>query len=118
MFQVENQESAMTRGDTGSVKFKATGYEFAEGDRALFTVKSADGTVVKQEQCEIDENGEFTIYFTNAETDYLSPGSYSWDVRFVIHPYYNDQGAIVSGDHVHTPFLPKTLTLLPAVGDI
>lgn len=118
MFQVEGFQITMTRGDTGAFKATMTGYTFGEDDRVLFTVKSADGTVVKQGAYHPDENGQFTVYFTNEETDYLTPGAYSWDFRVVIHPYYDDDGNITSGVHVHTPTLPQTLTLLPAVGDI
>lgn len=118
MFQVQGFTITMTRGDTGSLKITATGYTFAEEDRVLFTVKSPEGSVIKQQAYQPDENGQIVVYFTNEETDYLAPGDYSWDVRYIIHPYYDDDGKIVSGIHVHTPFLPKTLTLLPAVGDI
>ena len=49
MFQVDGSTITMSRGDTGSVVFKATGHTFAAEDRALFTMKSPEGTVVKQD---------------------------------------------------------------------
>ena len=119
MFSVNTAtgEIKLSRGDTGSVVFQATGYTFASEDRALFTMKSADGTVVKQAAYEI-EDGAFTVDFLNAETDYLAPGSYSYDVRYVISPYYDGEGKIVDGDQVITPKSPRTVTLLATVGQI
>ena len=118
MFQVEDFTITMSRGDTGSVVVKATGRTFNAEDRALFTVKSQEGTVVKQQAYQIDSAGRFTASFLNAETDYLAPGNYTWDVRYVIHPYYDGDGKIVDGDQVITPKVPMTLVLLPAVGNI
>lgn len=118
MFQVEGFTITMSRGDTGSVVIRATGHTFGADDRAMFTLKSAEGTVVKQGVYPIDDAGRITVPFLNAETDYLAPGTYKWDVRYVIHPYYNDDGDIVDGDQVITPKLPQTLELLPAVGEI
>jgi len=118
MFEVDGFTITMSRGDTGSVVIKATGRTFNAEDRALFTVKSPDGTVVKQQAYQIDGAGRFTASFLNADTDYLAAGDYTWDVRYVIHPYYDSEGKIVDGDQVITPKLPQTLRLLPAVGYI
>lgn len=118
MFQVDGNTITMSRGDTGSVVIKATGHTFASEDRALFTVKSPEGTIVKQEAYPINENGAFTVYFLNAETDYLTPGSYTYDVRYVIGPIYDSDGAIVDGDQVITPKLPQPIILLTTVGSI
>lgn len=118
MFQVDGSTITMSRGDTGSVVFKATGHTFAAEDRALFTMKSPEGTVVKQEAYPIDSGGVFTVYFLNAETDYLAPGSYTYDVRYVIGPIYDEEGNIVDGDQVITPKLPQPLILLATVGNI
>lgn len=118
MFQVEDFTITMSRGDTGSVVIKATGHTFNAEDRAVFTVKSPEGTVVKRGAYSIDGAGRFTVSFLNAETDYLAAGNYTWDVRYVIHPYYDGEGNIVDGDQVITPKMPMTLVLLPAVGNI
>ena len=56
--------------------------------------------------------------FANAETDYLAPGSYTYDVRYVINPYYDSEGKIVDGDQVITPKTPRTVILLSTVGQI
>jgi len=118
MFQVEGYTITMTRGDTGSVRIKASGHIFSQNDRALFTMKSQDGTIIKQHAYQIDAEGRFTVSFLNAETDYLTPGAYKWDVRYIINPYYDANGKIVDGDQVITPKLPQPLNLLAAVGDI
>ena len=118
MFQVNGTTITMSRGDTGSVTFRATGYAFGAEDRALFTVKSPEGTIVKQSAYPIDAEGEFTVSFLNAETDYLPPGSYSYDVRYVIAPLYDGEGNIVDGEQVMTPNRPMSLMLLNTVGNI
>ncbi len=119
MFEVNTTsgEIRLSRGDTGAVVFRATGYTFAAEDRALFTMKSVDGTVVKQSAYEI-EDGAFTVGFANAETDYLTPGTYTYDVRYIINPYYDGEGKIVDGDQVITPKTPRTVILLATVGQI
>ena len=61
MFQVNGTTITMSRGDTGSVTFRATGYTFGAEDRALFTVKSPEGTIVKQSAYPIDAEGVFTV---------------------------------------------------------
>lgn len=118
MFQVDDTRIIMSRGDTGSVTFKATGYAFDAADRALFTVKSPEGTIVKQQAYAIDGAGAFTVYFLNADTDHLAPGTYSYDVRYVIGPYYDADGNIVDGDQVITPKMPMEVNLLITVGEI
>ena len=118
MFRVEGTTITMSRGDTGAVEFRATGYSFSAEDRALFTVKSPEGTVIKQGAYAIDENGAFTVPFLNAETDYLPPGNYSYDVRYVIGPSYDESGNIVDGEQVITPSQPMSLVLLNTVGGI
>jgi hypothetical protein len=118
MFQVDGDTITLSRGDTGSVTFRATGHTFAAEDRALFTMKSPEGTIVKQGAYQIESGGVFTVYFLNADTDYLAPGQYTYDVRYVIGPYYDSEGKIVDGDQVITPKLPKQMILLNTVGNI
>jgi len=83
----------------------------------LLTVKSSAGTVVYQKQYELEDNS-FTFELHNSDTDTLSPGAYSYDVRYIINPYYNTAGKIVDGDQVLTPNLPMTLNLLNVVGEV
>lgn len=117
MFQIDGSTIIMSRGDTGSVDIRATGCDFAAADRALFTVKNKDGGIVKQGAYPI-QDGVFTVHFLNEETDCLAPGEYSYDVRYVVSPYYDGSGNIVNGDQVITPKKPMKLYLLPVVGEI
>ena len=97
MFIVQGTEIQLSRGDTGAIRMKVpatrrdTGaaYTFGERDRAVFSIKAGNGTVVKQKAYQMDDN-EFVVVFMNGDTDKLAPGGYSWDVRCVINPYYTD----------------------------
>jgi hypothetical protein len=112
----------LSRGDTGALKVSATAtlegqpFTFGADDRALFSIKSGNGEIIMQKICEMTAN-EFTVYFLNADTDSLAPGVYSWDVRYIIHPYYQDR-RIVDGDQVITPRAPMSMNLLTVVGDV
>lgn len=97
MFQVNGTEIQISRGDTGAILFTAeatrrdTGaaFTFGERDRAVFSIKNGQGTVVKQKAYPMTEN-EFKVIFFNQDTDTLPAGGYIWDVRYVINPYYED----------------------------
>lgn len=122
MFVVDttNHKITMSRGDTGSFYVDASGYTFSSDDRALFTIKNSVGGIVYQRVYELDGelgNGRFRVDFNNPDTDTLATGDYSWDVRYILHPYYLD-GKIVSGDQVITPNHPMTMTLLITVGEV
>ena len=119
MFNVDPTTRKITlhRGDTGEVTFTATGRTFGEDDRALFTIKDSSGSVVKQTVYEMTDNA-FTVEFANADTDYLSPGIYYWDVRYIVNPQYDAQGNIVDGDGVGTPGSPFQIIILSTVGQV
>lgn len=123
MFKVEGYNIILSRGDTGAMKVKATAtlngesFTFGEDDRALFSIKNGQGEIVKEKVAEL-VNNEFTVYFLNADTDSLSPTNYSWDVRYIIHPYYDANGRIIDGDQVITPKEPMSMNLLTVVGDV
>ena len=123
MFQVDGYNIILSRGDTGALKVNAEAtldgepFTFSSTDRALFSIKSAQGEIIMQKQCAM-ENNAFTVYFLNADTDSYAPGAYSWDVRYVINPYYDSNGRIVDGDQVITPKEPMNMNLLTVVGDI
>jgi hypothetical protein len=70
-----------------------------------------------QKICPMTDNA-FTVVFLNSDTDSLSPGAYSWDVRYVINPYYDDSGKMVNGNQVLTPRTPMSMNLLTVVGDV
>ena len=119
MFNIEGFNIVLSRGDTGAIKITANpDHVFTSVDRAVFSVKNGQGEIVKQAIFPLDANKSFTVTFFNADTDNLAAGSYSWDVRYVIHPYYDANGNIISGDNVITPKQPMTLQLLQVVGEV
>ena len=123
MYNVSGYTISLSRGDTGALKVTADAtldgqaYTFAAEDRALFSVKSPNGELVMEKVFPM-ENNIFTVFFLNADTDSLAPGDYTWDVRYIIHPYYDDQGKLIDGDQVITPKEPQALNLLTVVGDV
>ena len=119
LFNVEGYVITLSRGDTGAIKFTAeTDYTFAPEDRALFSVKDATGNIVTQQAFALDENKAFVVTIFNHDTDSLAAGAYQWDVRYVLHPYYDADGNIVNGDQVITPRQPMDLQLLQVVGEV
>lgn len=123
MYNVEGYNIELSRGDTGALTVTANAtldgepYVFGANDRALFSIKSGNGEIIMQKICPMVDNA-FTVQFLNSDTDSLAPGSYSWDVRYVINPYYDDSGKMVNGDQVITPRAPMSLNLLTVVGDV
>ena len=123
MFSVDGYNISLSRGDTGGMKVNATAtlngepFTFGSDDRALFSIKNGQGELVKEKVAQMTNNA-FVVYFLNADTDQLAPGQYSWDVRYIIHPYYNADGRIIDGDQVITPKEPQSMNLLTVVGDI
>ena len=119
MFGVDGYVITLSRGDTGAIKITAkTDHVFDEVDRALFSIKNAIGEMVKQQAYELDENKAFVVSFFNSDTDNLAAGAYQWDVRYVLHPYYDSQGNIIDGDQVITPNQPMNMQLLQVVGEV
>ena len=117
MFNVEGTTISLSCGDTGAIKFIAdTDYTFASEDRALFSIKNSVGEVVKESAYALDNEKSFTVTFFNSDTDNLAPGTFNWDVRYIIHPYYDDAGKIIDGDQVITPNAPMDMNLLNVVG--
>ena len=117
MFNVDGFKINLHRGDTGTIGITATGYTFGPNDRALFTVKDKNGTIVKQGIYPM-VNNRFEVRFLNGDTDYLDSGLYEWDVRYVVEPVYDEEGKIVDGDAVATPKDPMDLNLWRTVGQI
>ena len=123
MFIVNETNITLSRGDTGALRITADAtlngepFTFGQDDRALFSIKNATGEIIKEKIAQM-ENNVFIVYFLNSDTDAISPGSYSWDVRYIIHPYYDASGRIVDGDQVITPKAPMEMQLLTVVGDV
>lgn len=117
MFRLNDGNIELSKGDTCSFDFKVNGYAFGENDRALFTVKNGSGDIIFQNAYPM-QNNIFRVDFHNSDTDKLATGSYSYDVRYVVNPVYDEDLNIVDGDIVNTPSLAKTITILPVVGEI
>lgn len=96
MFSIDGTSITLSRGDTGAFWLKCSAtrrdtgaaYTFGERDRALFTVKSGN-VVLKQMSYPIVDN-QFLVVFYNQDTDTMNAGTYNWDVRYLINPYYED----------------------------
>ena len=120
MFEVNTQTGAVTMhiGDTGGFIVpaeKSNGEPFETEDRCLFTLSNAAGEIVIERVYSLDEewpgNGKIFIEFHNSDTDSLPAGTYHYELRYVLNPYYDD-GAIVDGDTVRTAMTDVPLTLL------
>jgi len=97
MFSVDGTNISLSRGDTGALRIHASArrrdtqaaFTFGERDRAVFSIKNGSGTVVKQKSYPMDANSVLVV-FMNGDTDKIAAGAYSWDIRYVINPYYED----------------------------
>lgn len=116
----ETKKITMHRGDTGSITFTVTGYDFSDVTcKALFSLKKAkSGDVVKEQVYSLDSNNQFTVEFANSDTDHLVPGNYEYDVRVAINPTLDGNGKITSGDVVRTPYDPIPVEIRRTVGEI
>lgn len=87
----------MNAGDTGSFKVKCTranGAEWPDTARMLYTVKSADGTIVLQRIYRLDDqwglgDGTVLIEFHNDDTDDWTPGQYTTERRYTVAPIWD-----------------------------
>lgn len=123
MFWIDEDNTIhLSRGDTASFVIRATGHTFAAEDRALFTLKNSSGNIIFEEAYSLTDatlgNGAFQVDLHNPDTDALATGLYSWDVRYVLGPYYDASGRIVNGDQVITPQQPQSMQLLAVVGEV
>ena len=111
MFDVDGFTIRMRRGETGAVKFRFLGYNFAPEDRVIFHVRQGTVTHLKK-ICQPDEEGAITVYFLHDKTDKLAAGNYTYDVIVVIHPYYDESGEnITDGDQVLYPYDSQSLVI-------
>ena len=118
MFYVDGitRSVTLTKGDTGPLTLSAEDYMFSDEDRAILSVMPPYGPIVLQKVL-APQNGKFSAVFLNADTEKLMPGDYHFEVRFVLHPYYDASGKIVNGNQIIS-FGPMTLRLLPVVNHI
>ena len=117
MFEVDNttRKITMHRGDTGSITFTATGYNWATVNaKALFSMRRKD-QIVKEQIYDIPSSGQFTVEFLKTDTDYLKPGMYEYDVRVYLDPTI-ENGKIVNGTVVRTPWDPIPVEIKRTVG--
>lgn len=123
MFYVDGYTINLSRGDTGAIRVKANAslgdeaFTFGTDDRALFSVKNGQGETIIEHIYQMEDN-EFTIYFNNSDTDNVAAGAYTWDIRYIINPYYDANNNIIDGDQVITPKEAQTLNLLNVVGEV
>lgn len=75
--------ASATRRDTGAA------YTFGERDRAVFSIKDSTGALKRQKAYPLVNNA-FIVVFTNQDTENLGSGGYTWDVRYAINPYYDE----------------------------
>ena len=121
MFNVQDRTITISRGDTGAVRFYIDGYDFETAARAIFTLSTSSGVVIMRvvsNEGDLSDDGMFTVYFRHNDTADQSEGNYVYDVRVVIHPYYNASGDIINGDQILTPDDPGTFIIRGVVGKI
>ena len=106
----------LTRGDTGSVLVDAD-RQFPDDARAILTVKDRWFGRVAIKKVLIPNNGDFSATLLSNDTEDLQPGLYRWEVRIILHPYYNSDGEIVNGDQIIST-RPMSMVLLPAIAKI
>lgn len=121
MFEVDEETGAieMNVGDTGAFEVEGTRDDdvaWTEDDRAVFTVKNGAGEIVIERVYRLDDeelgNGVVLVQLHNADTDSLDPGAYTWEMRYIVRPYW-DGGRIVDGNIVRTPGIDDKGTPIP-----
>ena len=119
MFELSGTRIRLTQGDTGILTILPGegDHVFTDSDRVVFTVRKQSGAIVTEMLLTPEAGGTVQIPFTNGLTDGLEPGSYKWDVRYVLGAVL-ENGRVVDGAEVITPMLPGTLTIVEAVGRI
>ena len=95
-FDARTGNVSMNSGDTGSFwvgAALASGDEWTEDARMLFTVRDSQGTIVLQRLYRLDDqwgqgNGWVLIEFHNADTDEWDSGQYSMERRYNVSPVW------------------------------
>lgn len=120
MFYVDSttKQITMHRGDTGSITFTFSGYDFSNVNAwALFSLKQGNTEVMVRAQKIIDN--QIVIEFANADTDWVNPGTgFEYDVRVIIDPVFDENGLPTDGTIVRTPEDPITVNIKRTVGQI
>ena len=58
------------------------------------------------------------VEFTHAETKAMKVGEYTWDVRFIVDPEYDDNDNLIGGTEIDTPYTDMRFSVGRTVGDI
>lgn len=117
MFKIDGNRISISRGDTALMAIEAQGVTLDDNDRAIFSIKTGDGTVFFQMTL-TPKNNRVEIPFINADTQEWFKGSYLWDIRYVIDAIYDSTGAVVDGKEVITPVKPSTFEVYEVVGEV
>lgn len=122
MFDVNSQTKVITmhQGDTGTVTFTITGYDWSETTaKAVFTLrKKNDPTPIKEViSGNLASSGVFTVTLENGDTDQVTPGTYEYDVVLVVTPTTTD-GHITNGTVVRTLIDPTPFIIKRRVNDV
>lgn len=119
MFKLIGRTIWLSQGDTGALvlRVRSQGYAFADGDKAVFTVRTPKGRLVMERCADIETDGRAVIPFLNADTEGATAGSYHWDVRIVLGAETAD-GRITGGRAVITPLPPGVFQIVEAVGRV
>lgn len=116
MITVDGTSISIMQGDTGTVTIQTSGVNFESTDRALFTIKDNNRNAVRRNILEITNNA-VTISFTHDDTKAMRIGDYTWDIRFIVDPEYEDE-EIVDGTVIDTPYTDMRFHVGRTVGDI
>lgn len=105
------------QGDTGCVKFVYEPGMVAAEDRALFTVATRGGVpVLRKVLSPGDMENAFFLPFVYKETSVMKPDTYEWSLRVVRGGEFDENGRIVSVQHIQTAILKGRLTIMPVPG--
>jgi len=120
----EKGNITMHRGDTGAFKVsasRASGDDWTEDDRLIWTVRNSAGEIVMQRYYRLDDdeglgNGVVEIQLHNNDTDKWANGTYQTERRYIINAYWDGTAPdgmcvnaltasahIVDGDTVRVP---------------
>ena len=105
-FRFYGTRIAGPRGDSASLIFcTGDGSVTTPQDMLLFILSRREGGgVVLRRAIPLDERGEAEVALSHEDTKRLTPGLYYWSVRYVLDAETDEQGSIVSGTWVETPW--------------
>lgn len=117
MFETNGRTIRLSGGDTGIIQFEVCGAQVRDGDLAVFTVRRRNGEMMLEKVIAPQEN-VYKVPFLNADTDTWREGEYVWDLRIALDASTDADGHVTDGREVLTPFPPRPLRIVKAVGRI